>query len=246
MKKIYIFTLLLAFSLGGCLRTRTQVKGGGESTEQESSESAEAPAQSGGYHVEELRGEVAKLAGKVDELDNRNQAANTAELKEYAARIDGRVAELEKNQVLMMSEIKELKDRKGGGSSAATSSHERESGDPLAEAKAALQEKDYEGAAEKYRAIISKGVKGNTSAEAHFGLGEAEYGLKNYKKAIVAYSKVQEANSKSAQVPASLYKIGLSFQNLNMNKEAKGFFSELLERYPTSKEAKKARAKVKE
>ncbi len=77
-------------------------------------------------------------------------------------------------------------------------------------------------------------------------MGEVEYAQKSYKKAIVEFSKVQELNPKSARVPATLYKIGLCFQRLNMPKESKDFFAELQERYPNSSEAKKARAKTSE
>src|SRR5581483_2981140 len=118
--------------------------------------------------------------------------------------------------------------------------------DLFANAHSLLKQQKYAEAAEGFQAVLSKGPKGKDAAEAHFGLGEAEYGLKNYKKAIVEYSKVQDASPKSPRVSASLYRIGMSFKHLNMQKEAKGFFSELVERYPKSPEAKKARDKLKE
>jgi len=46
-------------------------------------------------------------------------------------------------------------------------------------------------------------------------------------------------------MPEALYKIGMSFESLGMGEDAKGFYQELVEKYPKSPEAKKARKKVK-
>jgi TolA-binding protein len=234
----------LAMTQAACLKTRTQIKGGGESAEPESSgetESKEAP-RSGRYELEEMRNEITRVSGKVEVLEHSQRSQNYQELKEYSARLDGRIAELEKNQLILLTEVKALKDEKAAAA--------REAAVPATDlstsAAQLLKEGKYEAAAEKYRALLNKGLKGKEAAEAHFGLAESEYGLKNFKKAIVQYSKVQEAFSKSTRIPTSLYKIGVSFQQLNMPKESKNFFAELLERYPKSPEAKRARAKAKE
>jgi TolA-binding protein len=93
---------------------------------------------------------------------------------------------------------------------------------------------------------LDRSPKKETEAEIHYLLGEIDYSQNAYKKAIVNFAKVQETFSKSDLIAPSLYKIALSFQKLGMKKEAEGFFSELKERFPKSKEAKKARAKFKD
>lgn len=244
-RKLTLSLLVLALSLSqaACLKTRSQIKGssGNESGEAEDP----AASQVKRYEMEEIKGEITRLSGKLEEVEHTQRVNNVSEVKEYSTRLDARIAELEKNQILIMSELKALKDKKAADEEAA-----REAAIPpkdlMAQGNRLLAEKKFDEAADKFRALLAKNPKGKDAADAHFGLGEAEYGQKNYKKAIVQYSKVQEANAKSSRVPASLYRIGLAFGHLNMSKESKGFFAELIDRYPKSAEAKKARAKVKE
>lgn len=241
----YAIVLMLALSQTACLKTRAQIKGqgNGDSEEETAEDSRSAsPARSSRYEIEEMKNEVTRLNGKVETLEHEMSQQKTNELKEYLTRIDSRVADLEKNQILVLSELKALKDEKAAAVKEASTS----SSDIFAEANQLLSERKCDEAVEKFRTLVNRGLKGKEAGEAHFGYGEAEYCEKNYKKAIVQYSKVQEVHPKSSRIPQSLYKIGLAFQHLNMLKESKGFFNELIERYPKSPEAKKARSKVKE
>jgi len=74
---------------------------------------------------------------------------------------------------------------------------------------------------------------------------EAYYQLKQYKKAIVDYSKFPEKFTTSKKMPVALLKIGQSFDALGMRDDAKSFYQELIEKFPKSQEAKKARSKLK-
>ncbi|GEM_PF-1557988 len=243
-----VSALALMVAASGCLKTRSQIKGesGGDSQAQgEDGGNVEEPTPPGGYRYEELRNELTRISGKLEELEHHSRSQNLGEVKEYATRLEARIEEMEKNQILIMSELKEIKDR-----SVPVTSNSRESGGVtpsgrLAEAQTLLASKEYERAAETFRAILSHNPKGKVAVEANFGLGEAEYAQDNFKKAIVAYSKVQELQPKSSRVPAALYKIGMCFERLNMNKEAKGFFAELAERFPKTSEGKKAKARLK-
>ncbi|MBI3556226.1 MAG: outer membrane protein assembly factor BamD [Deltaproteobacteria bacterium] len=240
----YVMLVCLAISLTACLKTRAQLKSEQDQGQAESADDPRATpgAKPGRYDMEEVKNEVTRLSGKVEEMDHTQRTANFAELKEYTTRLDGRVAELEKNQVLMLSEIKALKDEKVAAAKEAATPP----ADLLTQGNQLLSEKRCDEAAEKFRSLLNKSAKGKEGSEAHFGLGEAEYCSKNYVKAIVQYSKVEEAFAKSPRIPASLYRIALSFQHLNKAKESKGFLNEVIDRYPKSPEAKKARAKVKE
>lgn len=243
-----VLVVALGASQSACLKTRSQIKGSsqGQGESGQNDEGAEATsATAKTYEIEEIKSELTRLSGKVEELDHTQRTQNANEIREYATRIDSRVAELEKNQVLIMTELKELKDKKEAEISAAKEA-EQPAADLLRQGKKLMAAKKFEDAAEKFKIILTKNSKGKEAADAHFELGEAEYAQKNYKKAIVQYSKVQEASTKSPKIPMSLYKIALSFGHLNMNKEAQGFFAELAERFPKSAEAKKARSKIKE
>lgn len=248
---IVLVALLLALALGqaACLKTRSQIKSDQDQATDDTSNGGDAknaaPARAGNYELEEMKNEITRVSGKLDEIDHNQKTQNVTELKDYLARLDARVADLEKNQVLVMDEVKALKDQAASNAQVAKAAATPAS-DLMSQANQLLSEKKCDEAADKYREVLGKAPKGKDAAEAHFGAGEALYCAKDYKKAIVQYSKVQESFAKSARIPQSLYKIALSFQHLNMAKESKGFFNELIERYPKSNEAKKARAKVQE
>jgi TolA-binding protein len=73
-----------------------------------------------------------------------------------------------------------------------------------------------------------------------FEEGEDLYSEKEWKKAIAAYQKYRETNPKGEHLPAATYKIGVSLQELKMNKEAKVFLEEVIEKWPKSKPARAA------
>ncbi len=247
--KILNFTLIicLTFLLSSCLKTRTGVKPASEESSEEGPKPATGGKPSGKvgrYEIEEMKNEITRLSGKLEEIEHNQQTNAPADTREKMLALENRLGELEKNQIMILSEIKDIKDHGTGSVKAAPA--------PAANAKslieagfAALNEKDFETATEKFEAAAGRGVKGKDAAEVHFGMGEAKMGTRDFKAAIVQYSKVQEAFAKSPRVPESLYKIGLCFEKLNMKKEARDFFSELIERFPKATEAKKARAKLK-
>lgn len=235
-----LFMSLLLISQGACLKTRAQLlpdqSPPDDEQTSENTESAGQPRAAAKYEIEDIKAEITRLSGRLDELDHVVRSQGPAsDQKEALSKLEARVVELEKNQILIMTELKALKDH------AAVSSED--SGAVLQSANQLLKEKKFEAACEKFHSFLDRKPKGNDAAEAHFGAGECEYALKNYKKAIVEFSKVQEASAKSIRIPGSLYRLGLSFKKLNMKKEADGFFAELVERYPRSFEAKKVKSK---
>jgi len=230
---IAVFLIFIISAPSGCLKTRSQIKNDDQQPESADSNKTSGP-QKDDYGLEEIKNEITRISGKLDDVEHNQQLQNTAELKETLSKLDARIAEVEK-------EFKEMKDKTQKEAAIASTPTK----DLFAEASQFLKEKNYEAAAEKYQEILSKGVKNKEAAEAHYGMGESEFGLKDYKKAIVEYSKVQDSFAKSPRIPSSLYKIGVSFEYLNMQTEAKGFYNELLQRFPNSLEAKKARTRLK-
>ena len=75
-------------------------------------------------------------------------------------------------------------------------------------------------------------------------MGEIYYREKWYAEAIMEYQKVIEDYPDGNKVPAALYKQGLSFYNLEDETNARFFLQEVINKYPTSNEAKAAREKL--
>jgi len=68
---------------------------------------------------------------------------------------------------------------------------------------------------------------------------------KKWEDAILSYEDYRKNNPTGKGYAEATYKIGLCFQNLGMKDDAKVFFKEVVEKFPKSKEASLAKAKLK-
>ncbi len=81
--------------------------------------------------------------------------------------------------------------------------------------------------------------------ESQFDIAEDLYEKKNWKKAALAFQKFKESKPKDKRVPEAIFKTGVCFVELGLADDAKPFFEEVIEKYPNSNEAKKAKSKLK-
>lgn len=78
-----------------------------------------------------------------------------------------------------------------------------------------------------------------------FDRAEAKFESKAWRDAIFAYEEYRKANPKGKHVVAATYKIGVAFQELGMADDAKLFYEETISKSPKSKEADRARTRLK-
>jgi TolA-binding protein len=232
----------LAFNLSGCLKTRAQLK---EDGDEPSTVSSPIPVKQGptdvmpqgGYALDEVKSEMTRMEGRVEDLEraqkDKAQAPGTPTADDYK-KLETRVTELEQAQTSMLEAIKKLQEMPAAAP------------DPvemLKKGKNQVEAGNIEGSIETFSACL-RSAKGKTAEECTFNRAESYYALKDYKKAIVDYSKFPEKYTRSTFMPKALYRIGLSFDQLGMRDDAKGFYQELVEKYPKSPEAKKAKSKA--
>ena len=148
--------------------------------------------------------------------------------------LENRIQELEQAQVQMLEAIKKLQ----------SSAPVADQPDVFNKGKNEFKAGKFDDAAESLSDYL-KTPKGKHVEEATFLRAESYYGLKQYKKAILDYSKFPEKFTTSRRLPSALYKIGQSFEALGMKEDAKGFYQELVDKFPKSPEATKAKKKVK-
>jgi TolA-binding protein len=74
--------------------------------------------------------------------------------------------------------------------------------------------------------------------------GDEAMAAKDWKNAILIYQKYRDKNPKGKKYAEATYKIGLCFKELGMKSESKSFFEEVIEKFPTSGEAKKAKGQL--
>jgi len=254
-RSIFSLITVLAFmtiGLSGCLKTRAQLRD--DSDERGPSrptpahpvedvrpqaEGGNGAGNGGGYAIDELKAEFTRMEGRIEDLERsqKDKDASNKSLsqdREELKKLDARLQLVEQSQANITEELKKLHD----------APPLVDSSEVFAKAKAQYADQDYEGAAESFASYL-KIPRVKKTDEATFLKAECYYKLKQYKKAIVEYSKFPEKFTRSNLMSEALYKIGLSFDALGMRDDAKGFYQEIIEKYPKSPEAKKARKKVK-
>ncbi len=226
------FLALTLITLPACLKTRAQVRTDSPDEAPKSSELLASQAAA----IDELKTELARLTGRLEELERAQGQASknegTAHL-EAVKKLETRLNELEQAQIETLENLKKVQ----------TSSPAADPVSWLEQGKSRLISGDLEGAAEALSEYL-KSSKPRQAEEATFLRGEAYFGLKQYKKAIIDFSKFPERFQKSRKMPEALYKIGLSFDALGMREDARNFFQELIEKFPKTAEAKKAKGRV--
>lgn len=103
---------------------------------------------------------------------------------------------------------------------------------------------DYRGAIEQFKKFLGKHPDSNLADNAQYWIGESYYALQNFDQAIVEFDLVRKDYPKSDKVPAAWLKIGYSFAELGNRVDARLFLQEVINRFPQSKEAEKARIKI--
>jgi tol-pal system protein YbgF len=97
----------------------------------------------------------------------------------------------------------------------------------------------------KGRTTLEEFVKTQPLSEllpnAYYWIGEAYYSEKNFENAIVQFQDVIEKYPSHPKASAALYKQALAFEALGEGKKAAALLKKLIETYPASDEAKKAK-----
>jgi tol-pal system protein YbgF len=240
-----LLAIVAASSLSGCLKTRAQLRGDGADPAEPRLQEVRDVRPQGAYALDEMKQEITRLTGRIEDLerqqsqlqhqarakdDSKAEAARAEELK----RLETRIAELESTQLQTLEALKKLQ----------SSAPPPDTADLMRSARAQLKAKQYDAAIETLAGVL-KNPKSKDAEEATFLRAEAYFESKQYKKAIIDYSKFPEKFSKSKHMPAALLRIGQSFEALGMKEDAKGFFTEVSDKYPKSAEAKKAKARPK-
>jgi TolA-binding protein len=82
------------------------------------------------------------------------------------------------------------------------------------------------------------------SGGGNFAEAENLFKNKEFKKAIVKYQAYRDKSPKGKDAAEATYKIGVCFAELGMKRDAKEFYQETLDNYPSSPSAKKAKYRL--
>lgn len=100
---------------------------------------------------------------------------------------------------------------------------------------------------EELRASQQKGHKDSTPTSGKESLiaADAAFEQKDWKTAIVEYENYRKSYPKGKNYPTATLRIGVAFLELNKKEEGKVFLEEVVAKFPSSKEAKKASQRLK-
>ena len=205
---------------------------------------------------------TARLQGAVDSL-SALVAQQTREMRERRAGGEGRVAELEslvralqEELATAQGEIRDLKDRirfesgaqgPPGGGGGAGGGGGGTGPKPLYDAAYQdLTRGNHELALMGFHDLLQQYPTSELADNSQYWIGESYYSKADYKQALEEFRKVPANYPAGDKVPAALLKIGYCLQNLGRNDEARDALQELIRRFPSSEEARLARAKLSE
>ncbi|TAJ09084.1 MAG: tol-pal system protein YbgF [Nitrospirae bacterium] len=163
-------------------------------------------------------------AASADEPANAGAAAASAAAEDGAMQVAGPLA----GEALLTGDG----DRAGGAKAAYDRSFQR------------FKQKDFDGALERFSEFLTQYPTSKLAPNAQYWIGECYFGKNEYGRAIAAYEQVKAIDPASEKVPAALFKKGLAYLALKDRKKASLALTQVVEVFPKSPEAGKAREKL--
>lgn len=224
-------------------------------------------------NLQQMQRDLDALREKVDEVRyqlDRQIGQSTREGDQKIKDLEGRMAKIDqdlKAQGALLKAREEetkappegsktspgAKEEAGSGEGSASGEFAREK--PPAESEAVkrdyeeawklLERKDYKAAIARFKEFIKKHPQSEYADNAQYWIGESYYASREFDQAILEFDAVRRKYPKGDKVPAALLKQGFAFAELGDKVDARLILQELIDRYPQSQEAAKAKQKLK-
>jgi tol-pal system protein YbgF len=214
-------------------------------------------------NVQQMQRDLSAIKERIDETHvqvGRQIGQTSREGDQRVKNLESRLAKLEEDakaqaQLLMSreDELRQLREAAQAAEQRAVA-YDGFSDIPLGETEGikrdyenawrSFERKDYPVAATRFREFVKKNPKSRLAASAQFWLGESHFALKEFEKAIVAYDEVRRYPH-TDKVAAALLRQGLAFAELGERVNARLVLQELIEKFPQSAEAPRARQRLK-
>lgn len=212
------------------------------------SESIKTQSAGSSSDVQQVRDEISRLQGSIEEITHKNaQAFGRLGMEDslMVHKIDDLESRLQKIEQYFSLEKKEKNlltaTQPNNSIEAAKASTVLDDAALLNEGLEKLGKNNYASARESFSALIKTYPKSSLLDKAQFNLAESFFNEKWYEKAILEYQVVIAKYTKSTKRPASLYKQALAFEKIGDEVNAKARFKTLINIYPTAPEAALAR-----
>lgn len=220
-----VICALTVFLTTGCLVTKADLKEGrGEGESRRSNQTQVtnmqiAKAEETSRNAD-LESSLREMSGRIEVLENKAGQSDQGQARNLQ-QLETQVSDLTKKNALLQEEMGKMETQIQALSEQVAAS---------AQAKAHAEEKP------------AAAAKGGTAL---FDAGEDHFAKKEWRKAILNYQKYREQQPKGKKFPEATYKMGVCFQELGMKDESKTFYDELIGKFPSSPEARRARIRLK-
>jgi tol-pal system protein YbgF len=211
-------------------------------------------------NLQQMQRELSAIKERIDETRvqvGRQIGQTSREGDERVRNLETRLAKLEeeaKAQAQLLKsrddELKQLRDAAEQRAAVYDGSAEIALGENEATRKdyesawRSFERKDYQVAAIRFREFVKKYPKSRLTANGQFWLGESHFGMKEFDKAIVAFDEVRRF-AQADKAPAALLRQGFAFAELGEKLNARLVLQELVDKFPQSAEAPRAKQKIK-
>jgi tol-pal system protein YbgF len=204
--------------------------------------------------VQQIRDEVSRLQGNIEEISHNNRQAfgrlgmEDSLLVHKVDELESRLNKIE--QYLALPKQENLSSAMPLPKNDPAEGGVKKPGTPadtalLSDGLEKLNKKSYAAARESFSLLLQTAPKSSHLDEAQFYIAESYFGEKWYEKAILEYQVVIAKYTKSSKRPAALYKQALSFEMIGDTVNAKARYKDLVSVYPASPQAALARKKLK-
>lgn len=196
--------------------------------------------------MDALRVDLQVLAGKVDDvaISAKKPADDVALLREDLERrltaLDERIGKIEKGMEGVQKKMAESE-------AVAAKSAEKTTPEGLYQKGLdTYRAGNYPAARETFTAFLEQNPKHELAANARYWTGETYYSEKKYEQAILEFQEVIKNFPDKEKVPAAMFKQAAAFAEIGDTKSARYVLKKLVDDYPASEEAKRAKDRLKE
>ena len=109
----------------------------------------------------------------------------------------------------------------------------------------AMEKRDYRVAISRFKEFLKKHPKSNLADNAQYWIGESHYGLREFDQAIIEFDAVRRRYPQGDKVSAALLKQGYAFAELGEKVNARLLLQEVVEKFPETPEAARAKMRLK-
>ncbi|HEX9078864.1 MAG TPA: tol-pal system protein YbgF [Desulfuromonadaceae bacterium] len=194
--------------------------------------------------IDSVRTEMQALNGRIDDVA-LSAKKPSEELQRFSDDVNKRIIALEDRVVKLQAAIDDL-NKKAAGQPQQSAAAPVTPDALYMKGLEAFKAGDMPGARDTFTKFLEQYPKHDLAANAHYWIGETYYSEKNYDQAILAFQEVIKNYPKREKAPAAMLKQALSFRAIKDPKSAKFVLKRLVEAFPKSDDAKKARELLKQ